>query len=622
MPGTLSLVVTRRCNLECGYCPVDKRAVDLDPAVAVAEVRAFATAGGSLVRLTGGEPTLHWAAVEAVLGEVERQRDAGRSMRAELCTNGVALDATQVRWLDRDWIDVVISVDGPPGAQQASGRAAIPALEELLALRGLWVTQTIAPQQAPRLLDHFLYLWEFGVRRFNLLPVFYIAWDTRALGVLEEGLAGVAEFLAPRVATGEVRVRNLERIGAVPLYNDDTTVDADGEVYRTNLVLTDSVTAPLLDDLRRREDGLAVLPLDLRRRLQALLPFAVRRSNTRVDAILSRFVRAVRRGDSGDFPRRPAAAATPPARPRPSRLELHLSYECTNRCAFCSEATRMDRWQQHPVRATEVRRAIRSHAAAGGEHVLLTGGEPTIHPAFLYGLELARSRGLRTAVGTNGTRLADPLFAARALPLLDELSLSIHGPGAAVHDRETGHRGSFAELRVARENVARLRPALTVAANTVVTRSNVDQLESMIDLCVEWSLARLLVSNVAPEGRAAEDYAAVVVPLWRWRTLAPAMAERARAAGVAVRFFGLPLCVLGTARMKSNDLHYDPRVTVERSRGARGTVRMGNVATFLPRRGRRQPPACRGCRFRAVCGGVFGAYLDAHGDGEVQAIRD
>lgn len=155
----------------------------------------------------------------------------------------------------------------------------------------------------------------------------------------------------------------------------------------------------------------------------------------------------------------------------------------------------------------------------------------------------------------------------------------------------------------------------------MVTRGNVDTLEGVVALCREWSLRRWLVSNVAPEGRAAEDYAALAVPLERWRVLAPALAERARAAGVAIRFFGLPLCVLGTARMKSNDLHYDPRVTVERAAGPRGTIRMSNVATHHPRRGRRHPPACRGCRFRPVCGGVFEAYLEAFGDGEIEAIR-
>jgi len=281
----------------------------------------------------------------------------------------------------------------------------------------------------------------------------------------------------------------------------------------------------------------------------------------------------------------------------------------------------MARWCEHPVTALELRRALRSHARAGGEHVLLTGGEPTAHPAFGYGLRLARSLGLRTAVGTNGARLSSPTFAARTLPLLDELSLSIHGPVAAIHDRQTGRRGSFAGLRAAREHARELRPELPLAANTVVTRDNVEHLHDIADLVAQWGVGRWLVSNVAPEGRAERDYEALVVPLGGWRERAPALAARAGEAGISIRFFGLPLCVLGDARMKSNDLHYDARVTVERSRGAHGSVRMGHVATTHPRRGRRQPPACRGCRYRSVCGGVFEAYLALYGDGEIEAIR-
>ena len=367
MPATLALVVTRRCDLDCAYCPVEKGPLDLSTDAAGAAVRRHAEAGGSLVRITGGEPTLVWPAVMAVLDEVRAARAAGSDLQVEICSNGLGLDEERIQQLDRPWIRVVISVDGTPATQRSAGRAPVPQLDRLLALDNLWVTQTIAPDQASNLLDNFWYLWALGVRRFNLLPVYYRTWSAAQLQALDEGLDGVADILAPRLRTGEARLRNLERHGVVPLFNDDITVDADGQVYRTNLVLADRLTKPLLEQLRGSPRP-PPLPADLREQLEGLLTPAVRRSNRRVDSSLDRFVALLTAP--------PQTAAAPGRGPtgaatgrgggvRPSRLEFHLSYACTNRCAFCSEAHRLERWSGHPVCASDVRRTLLSHARAG-----------------------------------------------------------------------------------------------------------------------------------------------------------------------------------------------------------------------------------------------------------------
>ncbi len=617
MPETFSLIVSRSCNLECTYCPVDKQPLNLAAGKAREAVRLLARRGGGLLRLTGGEPTLNWRTVTAALDEVEAAREAGARITAEVCTNGTGLGRRRIERLDRPWVRVVVSVDGTREAQQASGRVPVGSLDALAGLPGFTVTQTIAPGQAHRVLDNFLHLWDRGIRSFNFLPVYYVAWPARAVRDLAGGLDAVAGFLAPRLGRGGVDVRNLHRSGSVPLFNDDATLDADGTWYRTNLVLADRVAHPVLGSLRAPDvSGLPDVPADLRERLEGLLAPAVRRSNRAVDGVLDGFVAALRAGG----PTRPRTAAS--GRRRPERLEFHISYECPNACVFCSEAHRLERWRHAPVSAMEVHRTIDAHARAGGTHVNLTGGEPTAHPAFEYGLWLARARGMRTFVGTNGARLADPAFASRVMPLLDELSLSIHGPGAALHDRMTGRRGSFDDLVQTRRNAARFNDSVGLFVNCVVTRRNVDDVGGVVDLCARLGVPTLIVSNVAPEGRALDRYARLAVRLARWRAEAPALARRASELGVQVRFFGLPLCALGDARMKSNDLHWDPRVTVERARGPRGGARLATIAALRPRRGRRYARRCRGCLMHDLCGGVFSEYLEKHGDEEIAAIRD
>jgi len=608
MPSTLVLIVTRRCNLSCVYCPVDKRDEDLSPEAAREAIRDHRP---DRVRLTGGEPTLAWATIEAVLDEVGRLTDDGHDAEVELCTNGLDLDPGRIQRLRSAGARVVVSVDGSTRTQLASGRRPIQHIDALLVLPGTCVTQTIPPHGVRTLLDDFLVLWELGARYVNLLPVYYQPWSAGEARDLEAGLDAIGEFLAPRLRRGEVRVRNLERRGSMPLFNDALTMDCDGRLYRTNLVLSGRFAGPLARELAAEASSAPPLPGDLRLRLERTLTPAVRRSNARLDAALQRLVELLTRPASS-----PAAAV---GNGRPARLEFHIAYECDNHCAFCSEADRLASWHRHPVTAREIRRTLRSHARAGGEHVNFTGGEPTRHPAFHYALDRARALGLRTYVGTNGSALAGRRFADRAMPRIDELSLSIHGSRAGLHDALTGRPGSFDALMQTRAH-ARNHPDLSLFANTVVTTRNVEDAGQVVALCADLEIPRLLLSNVAPEGRALARYGDLAVPLHTWRSLAPEIVRAADQASVAVRFFGLPFCALGEARMRSNDLYYDARVTVERARGAHASVRLSHVATRHPRRGRRKTRRCRGCRYGALCGGAFGAYLDRFGDAELEAV--
>ena len=610
---TLALIVTRSCDLRCDYCAASKRDHHLDPDLAVRAVRGFAGRGGHRIRLTGGEPTLRWDTVDAVIREVDGLRHAGRPLSVELCTNGRSLDSERLNVLDRSWIQVVVSVDGSPDVQRASGRTALPALDLLLSRPTTTVTQTLAPGLAHRGLDGLIHLWERGARRFNVLPVYYTRWRAAELRQLDEALQGMADFLRPRMAEGRARVRNLRRTGTVPLFADDLTLDVDGRSYRTNLVLADRITHPLLADLRVDPTAPAPIPADLSSRLERILPGAIRRSNRRVDDALHRFVTALR-----GAPLRPARRTRGR---RPSRLEFHLSYACDNRCEFCSEDDRLTRWRDSPVTAREARRTLRSHALAGGEHVLFTGGEPTLHSAFPFALRLARELGMRAAVGTNGQRLSAPGFAARILPHLDELSLSLHGADNEVHDASTGRPGSFDQLMATRALAGKLAPRLSLAANAVITRRNFDSAEAIVSLCGVAGIHRLLLSNVAPEGAALACFERLAVPLEWWRESAAGLVALGDRSGVRVRFFGLPICALGDARVRSNDLYYDARVTVERARGPRDGVRLSHVITRYPRRGRRWTRRCRTCRYREVCGGVFRKYLERFGDDEIRPIR-
>lgn len=301
------------------------------------------------------------------------------------------------------------------------------------------------------------------------------------------------------------------------------------------------------------------------------------------------------------------------------RLELHLSYECGQRCAFCSESGRMARWRRSPPTVEESARALVERRRAGFDHVTFTGGEPTEHPGLKVLLALARRLGYRTYVTTNGGRFAERAYARAVLPLVGELCLSVHGRDAAAHDASARASGSFARAMLALENVERYGMETELATNTVATRLNWDGLEDVLALLRSRpKVTRCLVSNAAPEGRAAAAYARLAVPLSEWRARVPALARGFAGAGAVLRFFGLPLCVLGGRRELSNDVHFSPRATFER-RASGGRPSLAAIESLDASRGRRKAAACASCADAPSCAGVFGRYLDAFGDAELEA---
>ncbi|MFA6316982.1 MAG: radical SAM protein [Elusimicrobiota bacterium] len=302
------------------------------------------------------------------------------------------------------------------------------------------------------------------------------------------------------------------------------------------------------------------------------------------------------------------------------RLEFHISYDCGQACLFCSEADRMKRWKAAPVTAAEMARVLAVKRRQGFDHVTFTGGEPTLVQGLAGALRAAKGLGYATYVTSNGSRLCERDFADRILPLIDELCLSVHGDDLVLHDELTRTPGGFERLRTALAH-AGSREGLFLLTNTVVTAANWGRLEDILGFILrQKGVQHILLSHVAPEGRGARGYAGLAVPFSEWKKRIPGLARRAREKGVTLRFFGLPLCVLGSCAVLSNDLYFSPRVTVERGR-VDGTPGLVEITSLKPTRRRVQPPVCAECSCRDLCGGVFERHLAEFGAKDLAPLR-
>jgi MoaA/NifB/PqqE/SkfB family radical SAM enzyme len=106
-PILAHLIVTRRCNLACGYCNEYEPSVPPVPLEAL-QKRAdrLAELGTRVVTLSGGEPLLH-PGLEEVIARIRR-----RGMLAGLITNGYLLTTARIRKLNEAGLDhLQISID-------------------------------------------------------------------------------------------------------------------------------------------------------------------------------------------------------------------------------------------------------------------------------------------------------------------------------------------------------------------------------------------------------------------------------------------------------------------------------------------------------------------------------
>lgn len=299
-----------------------------------------------------------------------------------------------------------------------------------------------------------------------------------------------------------------------------------------------------------------------------------------------------------------------------------MSYICDQACVFCSESSRMEAFAASPISYANIVRTLARKRKDGCRHVTFTGGEPTLHPRIIDALAAAKRLGYTTYMTTDASKLANADFAARCLPLLDEVCISLHGDSPEVHDALAASPGSFQRVMTAIAAVAAAPKKPYLLINVVLTRSNISRVPALVRLLAGLGpVKHCTISNLAPDGAALPRLAEIQAPLAEIETLAGTLSRISAETGLVVRFFGVPLCLMGGDWNLPNDLHWTPRVTVERGL-VDGKPGLQEIHSPHPGRLRFYAPACEGCTMRDRCFGVFKAYYDIFGDGELKPRLD
>jgi MoaA/NifB/PqqE/SkfB family radical SAM enzyme len=186
-----------------------------------------------------------------------------------------------------------------------------------------------------------------------------------------------------------------------------------------------------------------------------------------------------------------------------ARNWVRLTYDCNDRCIFCLDADTHDGTFRDP---NEVKAQILDGRRKGATRLILSGGEPTIHPRYVDFIKLGRLAGYpKIQTVTNGRMFSYKEFLTRSIDAgLGEITFSIHGPNARIHDALVGVKGAFDEEIRGLDNALE-DGRVIVNIDVCVNRGNVKVLPELIETFAKKGVREFDLLQVIPFGRAFSD---------------------------------------------------------------------------------------------------------------------
>ena len=176
---------------------------------------------------------------------------------------------------------------------------------------------------------------------------------------------------------------------------------------------------------------------------------------------------------------------------RTKRVCWEITTDCNLNCPFCHRYG-FDAEYYEIGRLPETIALLK---AQGIENVILSGGEPLLHPHFFSLLERLQEAGFELDVCTNGV-LLDPVLADRLSRSLSEISISLDGYGPERHERMRRSEGCFARTMEGVDLL--LKKGMEVHMTTVVDAAFAGEIVRMTDFLYQKGIRSVAYLGLIP----------------------------------------------------------------------------------------------------------------------------
>jgi MoaA/NifB/PqqE/SkfB family radical SAM enzyme len=200
--------------------------------------------------------------------------------------------------------------------------------------------------------------------------------------------------------------------------------------------------------------------------------------------------------DKSKFVERNKAAETP-------KHWVRLTYLCNNNCVFC-----LDKQNQKGklVPFKEIEKELKGGRKSGINKLILSGGEPTVHPDFLKIVKFAKDIGYKEIQTiTNGRLFAYKNFLDQAVANgLTETTFSIHGHTKELYEKQSGIKNSFEQALTGLTNSLNNKN-LIVNIDIVINKINYRYLDKILRFFTNLGVKEFDLLQIIPFGAAWQN---------------------------------------------------------------------------------------------------------------------
>jgi Fe-coproporphyrin III synthase len=178
----------------------------------------------------------------------------------------------------------------------------------------------------------------------------------------------------------------------------------------------------------------------------------------------------------------------------------NITRTCNLRCVHCySDSNTM----QYPGELSwdQMQEVVKDLAAYQIPSLLLSGGEPLIHPRFFDLVDLASEAGLKLTISTNGTLITPEKAARLKAANVAYVGISLDGIGE-IHDQFRRKEGAFDAAVRGFKNCHEVDQK--TGLRLTLTSHNVENISQILDFIEDQEIQRVCFYHLVPAGRGSE----------------------------------------------------------------------------------------------------------------------
>ena len=180
----------------------------------------------------------------------------------------------------------------------------------------------------------------------------------------------------------------------------------------------------------------------------------------------------------------------------PYKVDIALTYGCNNECPHCYNEA--DRLEMPSLPLDEWMLVLDRLAELGVPHLILTGGEATLHPDLDQIIRYADGLGMIVGLNTNGRHIAhQPYMQSLADAGLNHVQVTLGSSRPEIHDAMMGAK-SFEQTIAGIENA--LASKSHVITNTTLMRNNMDHAEEIIEFLHDLGIRTFAMNGMIYSG--------------------------------------------------------------------------------------------------------------------------